>query len=96
MERASSILAVLCFGVAAIAMAACSGEGTTPLPLELDASVTQVIPFDTATSGGGDVEADTVTAADPSHLCPPDAAGSGAGDTELPPLPPCSTDPVIQ
>ncbi len=97
MGRMSRISAVFCFGVALGAAAACSGEDVTRLPLDLDATATQVIPFDTATSGGGDAEADTVTLWNQDHLCPPDDAGApGAGDTGLPPLPPCSTDPVIQ
>lgn len=97
MGRVSRISAVFCFGAAAVASAACTGEDVTPLPLGLDASVTQVIPFDTATSGSGDAGADTVTAPDQDHLCPPDDAGApGAGEAEVPPVPPCSTDPVIQ
>lgn len=99
MGRAFRVFAVFCAGVAAVALAACSTERTSRLPLDLGATVTQVIPFDTATSGSGDAEADTVTASDPDHLCPPDDAGAdsetGAHGTELPPLPPCSTDPVI-
>lgn len=97
MVRVSRISAVFCFGVAAVASAACFGEDVTQPPLGSDATVTQVIPFDTATSGSGDAGADTVTASDRDHLCPPgDAGDPGASDAQLPPLPTCSTDPVIQ
>lgn len=97
MGRSSIMSLGLCFGVAALVAAACSGEDETQLPLELDATVTQVIPFDTATSGSGDFDADTVTASSPEHSCPPDDGGeAGAGDIARPPLPPCSTEPVIQ
>ncbi len=94
MERESRISAVIGFGVAAIAAAACSGEGSTEPPLELNATVTQVIPFDTATAGDGDAEVDTLRATGMPHECPsedgaslPEGGQAGPG---------CSNDARIQ
>ncbi len=74
MGRASRISAVLCLAVAAIA-AACSGEGGTELPLEFEATVTQVIPLDTAMAGDGDAEGDSLRAYG-EHDCPSDDGAS--------------------
>ncbi len=100
MGRILRILAACCLGLAAISPTACSRDATTTLPLEVRATVTQVIPFDTASSAGGEAEVDTVTASGESHKCPPDEAPADPEDVELdadvPPVPPCSDDPVIQ